>query len=235
MDPSLSMNTMQGSVDRKEMERRGKLYAAQRASQPLTFHPKDGSAPLRAWALNEAGDGWWDIIVDNTSVEDGTPHRIFETRSRMVGPLDTDVRGLFSVGAPPVDRESAFASTLHLMSNEQAIRNQAAFADYAHHRIGQNAKIGEAMGAMGNVAYDSADALGAATTEMDRVLPRHRSQAVGGGIAQQLRAPGKMFSRSDILAILRGRLATLKAGAPDVPESARFEIEYVIRIFENLE
>lgn len=58
---------------------------------------------------------------------------------------------------------------------------------------------------------------------------------VGPGPAQMLRAPGKMFSRVEILAILRGRLATLKASAPDVSEAARFEIEYVIRIFENLE
>lgn len=86
----------------------------------------------------------------------------------------------------------------------------------------------EAVAVMQNAAYDSAGTL------------RHMEQspltsALSSEIAQMPNAPGKMFSRSDILAILCGRLATLKASAPDVPEAARFEIEYIIRIFENVE
>lgn len=65
-------------------------------SETVVFHPMDGSKPLNARVLSEASDGWWDILVDNVDVEDGTPHRHFETCSRLVGPLDHDKRGLFT-------------------------------------------------------------------------------------------------------------------------------------------
>jgi hypothetical protein len=64
--------------------------------QDVAFYPKDGSRPLAAKVVSQAPNGWWDIEVDNTSVEDGTPHRRFETRSRPVGAFDDDKRGLFS-------------------------------------------------------------------------------------------------------------------------------------------
>lgn len=171
MHPSQSLNTAHRSVDPKDLDQRTKLYAAQRASQPLTFHPKDGSAPLRAWALNEAGDGWWDIIVDNFTVEDGTPHRIFETRSRMAGPLDNDVRGLFSVGSPTSPTNAPIPPT------EQVARTTAGHAAY------KAALLGAQMGS-----------------------------AAGVGMYYQRGAPSKMFSREEVLAVIRADLATLPAG-----------------------
>lgn len=63
-----------------------------------------------------------------------------------------------------------------------------------------------------------------------------REQTIGGGVAQMLRAPGKMFSRSDILAILRARVAAGTGIGPDgLHAAAVFEIQYLIKTFENLE
>lgn len=65
-------------------------------NERVTFYPKDGSKELRARVTAQAPYGWWDLMVDNKSVEDGTPHRNFEVRSRPVLPSDTDKRGLFA-------------------------------------------------------------------------------------------------------------------------------------------
>lgn len=46
---------------------------------------------------------------------------------------------------------------------------------------------------------------------------------------KQARAPGKMFSRSDILAILRGQVAVAKG------QQAKDALSWVANIFENLE
>lgn len=56
---------------------------------------------------------------------------------------------------------------------------------------------------------------------------------VGIGVAQSIRSPGKMFSRSDILAILKGHLALAYARPPEMNE--RDAIRALITTFENLE
>lgn len=55
----------------------------------------------------------------------------------------------------------------------------------------------------------------------------------GVGIAEQLRAPGKQFSRSDILAILRAEGARQKANG--IHEAALLANDTLIRIFESIE
>lgn len=53
------------------------------------------------------------------------------------------------------------------------------------------------------------------------------------GAAQQLRAPGKTFTRSDILAILRGHLALAQQRPAEMNE--RDAIRALIAVFESLE
>jgi hypothetical protein len=50
------------------------------------------------------------------------------------------------------------------------------------------------------------------------------------GLAQMARAPGKMFSRSDILAIIRAERATIPAGGGEA-----LLVQRLLSIFENLE
>lgn len=54
-------------------------------------------------------------------------------------------------------------------------------------------------------------------------------EAAGYGVAQMLRAPGKMFSRSDILAILRA------ARVDFTQDSQRTVLAFLLHTFENLE
>lgn len=53
------------------------------------------------------------------------------------------------------------------------------------------------------------------------------------GVAEQTRAPGRLFSRETILAILKGHLALATARPPEMNE--RDAIRALITVFENLE
>jgi hypothetical protein len=223
MGPSLSPNTP-SFVSQRNMEARNRLFAAQRASLPLTFHPADGSVSLRAWALKEAGDGYWDIIVDNTSVEDGTPHRIFETRSRMVGPLDTDTRGMFSVGAPE-DGARVSSGPIPYQRAAYGIRGvwsaDAAWGRAAQIRAAQEGAVqaenagkakeemlrlgalpGVASGVMENVAYDSSGTLRAAMHK-DRPLVDALCARLAGYCGEGGRSEGAVETLDRLLVEVR--------------------------------
>jgi hypothetical protein len=76
-------------------------------TETVTFHPKDGSRPLRAKVATSAGytgdEEWFDLNVDNAEAVDGSPHRNFEVRARQAGPADIDKRGLFTKFPPGPD------------------------------------------------------------------------------------------------------------------------------------
>ena len=70
--------------------------------------------------------------------------------------------------------------------------------------------------------------------ERQRIQAEIASEAsITPRLAHQLRAPGKMFARSDILAILKGHLALAQQRPPEMNE--RDAIRALIAVFENLE
>lgn len=135
---------------------------------PIAFYPKDGTRPLQASILKDAGDGWYDILVDNITVEDGSPHRTFETRSRILGPFDDDPRGLFVVGFPPSHAATSLAQEQAVREAKVAARDlSAAYAGPT--MLGDTTRVAESQRGAQGKRFSRSDILAIIKAERARI------------------------------------------------------------------